>query len=225
MWTSLFAPCGVLAKISCNSTSCSRSLLRGCLSYGRDMVWPRPGSLSAMCRLETAMCPPCVRLLSAMCPLCVRHAPALCPLGCTSKPFPLCPPSAVCPPKCPHFSELVRHVSGPRRRTLSAMCAMLWSETCVLHVSAFPAPSCARLNAHAPAMCPPSVWRVPSVSLVAATCLPDAICYGRTSAPYVSVFYPPCHLLGVSTIHMTEFKRKRFAMEKYDKVTQTVMRP
>ena len=70
---------------------------------GRDMLWPRFRSLSAICplwpRLHTwsAMCPPCVRLAPAMCLLCL-----LSPLAPPCLPF--VPVSALCVSKvhqCP----------------------------------------------------------------------------------------------------------------------------
>ena len=73
-----------------NQTHSPNSLLRGSLLEEKNMLWPGPWSLSAMC-------PPCARLLPAICPSsvhlalapvyiryltrppCVSHAPAMRP--------------------------------------------------------------------------------------------------------------------------------------------------
>ena len=128
--------CGVLSQFP-KQFAVGFSLRRK--KAGRDMLWSRPWSLSAMC-------PPCVRLDSALAasPHFVGHVSAVCPpcirLECASKPLSaMCPPcvrlvSSMCPPCvclqtlyaiCPPCDRQLRSTMHPRLWTLSAR-GLLW---------------------------------------------------------------------------------------------------
>ena len=119
-----------------NRKGCPQTVYCGVLSSkykaGRDMLWPRPRSLSAMwpscvrfmCRIVCAICP---RRISKLCPPCVRHVSALCP-PCVRHVVGLA--SAMCLP-------CVRLVSA-RLQTLSAspLCVRFGGAQTLRHVSA-----------------------------------------------------------------------------------------
>ena len=148
------------------------SLLWGSLlgkKTGRDMFWPRPWSLSAMCPLVSTLSPlwPRLQTLSAMCPWCVRLASALwVRFGRAPK---------TCPPSLRLVSRLVVSSLG----------------------SALAAPP--NLVRHVSVMCPPCVrplsplWPRPkNLSAISPPCVPPCcvqpwVRFGRASKPC-----PPC---------------------------------
>ena len=109
---------------------------------GRDMLWPRPRSLSALrpplfalCLpwfpfgSDFTLCPPCVRLVSAVCPPCVRLVCEWSLLWpCLQTLSALCPPLvfAVCVSTiCPLFVRHVPALCQLRSTNQVTMCSLL----------------------------------------------------------------------------------------------------
>ena len=104
---------------------------------GRDMLWPRSRSLSAMCPPLSALCPPgfptlchafalcspCVRRVSASCPPCVRLEcawPRLQTLSASCLPRVFAPCVFIC-----HVAAIACSFCQPRSTMI--MCLRLWT--------------------------------------------------------------------------------------------------